>query len=288
MFGYIKPFKPELRIREYDEYQAVYCGLCNQLGKSFGIFARLTLSYDFVFLYMLICLAQGESPSFSRRRCCVNPLKKVPMCEENEAGRFSVDIAALMMYHKVLDNIQDEGLFGGVRWRFLLPFVSRAGKKAAAARPEASEVLARTMREQKLVEDGLSDSPDEACEPSASAMAAICAGFSEDAGQKRVLERLGYLTGRYVYLSDALDDLEDDLKRNRYNPLIYRYRLRGGGDFHAAREETKHSLLMTIGEMEKTCDLLAEGPYRPLIDNVVRLGLRCSVEAILSKKEKNS
>ena len=33
MFGYIKPFKPELKVREFDTYQAFYCGLCRQLCK---------------------------------------------------------------------------------------------------------------------------------------------------------------------------------------------------------------------------------------------------------------
>ena len=53
MFGYVKPYNPELRVRELEEYKAVYCGLCKQLGRSFGVFARFTLSYDFAFLAML-------------------------------------------------------------------------------------------------------------------------------------------------------------------------------------------------------------------------------------------
>ena len=53
MFGYVKPYKPELRVRELEEYKAVYCGLCRELGQSFGLFARFTLSYDFAFLAML-------------------------------------------------------------------------------------------------------------------------------------------------------------------------------------------------------------------------------------------
>lgn len=53
MFGYIKPVRSELKVREAEEYRAVYCGLCNELGKSFGLFAKMTLSYDFAFMAML-------------------------------------------------------------------------------------------------------------------------------------------------------------------------------------------------------------------------------------------
>ena len=37
VFGYLKPDKPELKIREYEEYKSVYCGLCKYLGKDYGI-----------------------------------------------------------------------------------------------------------------------------------------------------------------------------------------------------------------------------------------------------------
>ena len=53
MFGYIKPFQPELKVREAEDYKAIYCGLCKELGRSYGIFARMTLSYDFAFMAML-------------------------------------------------------------------------------------------------------------------------------------------------------------------------------------------------------------------------------------------
>ena len=53
MFGYIRAAKPEMRIKEFELYKAVYCSLCKELGKSYGFLARLTLSYDFTFLALL-------------------------------------------------------------------------------------------------------------------------------------------------------------------------------------------------------------------------------------------
>ena len=60
MFGYVKAYKPELKIAEYDTYKAVYCSLCRQLGKDYGIFAKFILSFDFVFLAMLKLGLQDE------------------------------------------------------------------------------------------------------------------------------------------------------------------------------------------------------------------------------------
>ena len=50
MLGYVTIAKGELKIKEYDTYKAIYCSLCKQLGKDYGIFAKFILSYDFVFL----------------------------------------------------------------------------------------------------------------------------------------------------------------------------------------------------------------------------------------------
>ena len=47
MFGYIKPAKAELKVKEWEAYQGIYCGLCKQLARRYGWFARMTLNYDF-------------------------------------------------------------------------------------------------------------------------------------------------------------------------------------------------------------------------------------------------
>ena len=57
MFGYIVVNKPELRIREFYQYRAYYCGLCKALQKKCGIRGQISLNYDMTFLAMLLsCL----------------------------------------------------------------------------------------------------------------------------------------------------------------------------------------------------------------------------------------
>lgn len=66
MFGYIRPFQPELRMKEYEAYKSVYCGLCKELGRRYGIFARFTLSYDFTFLAILSMAVQTNMPDLRK------------------------------------------------------------------------------------------------------------------------------------------------------------------------------------------------------------------------------
>jgi hypothetical protein len=65
LFGYITAYKPELKIREWELYQAVYCGLCRSWGETTALF-RMFLSYDFVFLALLIESANGKTRPFPR------------------------------------------------------------------------------------------------------------------------------------------------------------------------------------------------------------------------------
>ena len=54
MFGYVRPYKPELKVRDYESFRAMYCGLCRTLRKRHGVTGRLTLSYDMTFLATLL------------------------------------------------------------------------------------------------------------------------------------------------------------------------------------------------------------------------------------------
>ncbi len=67
MFGYVRIYKPELRMREYEQYRGVYCSLCKHLGSRYGAALRLTLSYDMTFLALLTMALKTEGVGFCKR-----------------------------------------------------------------------------------------------------------------------------------------------------------------------------------------------------------------------------
>jgi len=288
LFGYVKPFKPDLRVRELETYKAVYCGLCGQLGEAFGPAARLTLSYDFVFLAMLhYAVTPDARPVFERRWCFVNPYRKRLMCRPGECLAFSADTALLLLYYKLLDNMTDSKGLKRIGWGMLKPAAASAHQKAAARRPDCEALIAQTMVEQHNLERERCDSIDAACEPTAKAMAGIFTRLSPEPRQQRVLERMGYLLGRYVYLCDALDDLSGDIKTGSYNPFALRYRL----DQDAGQEQLaevyrygKDVLYLTAGEAAKAYQLLDTGLFSSILDNVFYQGLRAGADEILLRR----
>ena len=109
MFGYIRAYKPEMRVKEFEMYKTVYCSLCKKLGKNYGVLSRFTLNYDFTFLSLLELSLKPESCDVTRKHCTFNPLKKCNYCSDLSVG-FDLPAAAamIMLYYKLADNAYDE------------------------------------------------------------------------------------------------------------------------------------------------------------------------------------
>ena len=282
MFGYVKPFQPEMRLKEYDAYKSVYCGLCKELGKSYGVFSRLTLSYDFTFLAILAMSVNGATPSVGKIRCLVNPLKRCTTCYNNSTKEVAAQ-AMITLYYKALDQLSDETFLRKLPAALTLPFFRHFRNKAAAVYPVYDQLAAQMMKDQALAEEQ-GAGVDYASEPTANYLAQVCEMLTDDPVQKRVLKRFGYLLGRYVYLSDALDDLEKDEKRGRFNPFL---KDTSAADLRASGyQPCIESINGTIGELAKTFELLTLDQWKPVLSNVIYYGLSQSLHNILQKKEK--
>lgn len=278
MFGYVKPYNPEFRVRELEEYKAVYCGLCKQLGRSFGVFARFTLSYDFAFLAMLKTALDSEiCPETERCACIAHPFCKRIRVRENAAMQMAARAAMISVYYKLLDDRADEGFFRRIGAALLLPFAKRARRRALAFADGAAadEAAAKMSAAQAQLETEKCPIPDAAAEPTANFLAAVLKNCAATAEQAAVLERFGYLLGRYVYLCDALDDLEDDRRRGRYNPFLF-----AGGEAAIA---AKNALFLTTAELSDDFDLLELHRYEGILENIIRIGLRAEVIRIEKK-----
>ncbi len=285
MFGYVKPCKPEMKIKEFDTYKAVYCGLCKRLGKVYGPFARLTLSYDFTFLAMVSSGLSSEFSGFRVERCIYNPMKKKACLVPCHDLTFSASAAMVMLYYKLKDNYEDGGVKEKLQTICLMPFAKSARKKAMREYPHLEELVKKCMDSQYQVEHSDTLSIDRAAEPTASALSGICEMLSEDPVQKKVLSRLGYLLGRYVYFIDALDDLEEDIKTGSYNIFYKKFQAQGQAeDLSSMHAYARETLNLTVGQIAAAYELLDLRRYKPILDNIIYLGLHESLNQVLLKK----
>ncbi|MDR1068849.1 MAG: DUF5685 family protein, partial [Clostridiales Family XIII bacterium] len=76
MLGYIVPAKGELKVREFEIYNAYYCAVCRAVKKRYGELPRLMLSFDSAFLAMLLTAAENAEDGITEFRCAVHPWRK--------------------------------------------------------------------------------------------------------------------------------------------------------------------------------------------------------------------
>ena len=221
MFGYIRPHTPDLRVRENELYRAVYCGLCREMGKVTGQASRLTLSFDFVFLCLVRAMATGESFTSSTGTCIAHPFKKRQYIESCNALRYCAAAAAYLTEGKLRDDAADEKGFKRTAAVCLTPAASRmtrlADKNADAAglRENIREKLAKLSALEK-----------EEC-PSIDKCAEIFGELTADVfscglpeREARICAEIGRGVGKFIYVCDACDDVCDDSKKKRFNPII--------------------------------------------------------------------
>ena len=283
MFGYIRTHVPELRVREHECYRAVYCGLCREMGRCTGCLSRLTLSYDFVFLPLVRMAVTGEKPTFSPRRCAVHPLRKRPMMNGNEALAHSARCAALLNYWKVRDDRADERGFKRLRAMLVQPFMAIGRRRARRVYGQLEAQIASHLAQLSALERDNTDSADLPANAFGALLRDICA-YGLEGTQAKLAAAIGYHTGRWIYLIDALDDRAADAERGSYNPLNLMY---GTSALTAEQTETFSAhLTEELMEIESALDL-TDGDAFPegmaLLRNMLYLGMPRVAEAILQK-----
>lgn len=278
MFGYIRPLTAELRVRELEAYKAVYCGLCRRIGGRCGWLARLTLNYDFVFLAMALT-AEAQPCTLTRRRCPVHPFSKRCMCQETPALDVAADESVILTYHKLRDDVADHGFWRGLPARLAGRLLRPAYRRAARARPEFDREAVACLALLARLEKENCPSIDRPADAFARLLQAAAPATGE-ASRDRALAQLLYHVGRWIYLTDAWDDLPEDVKKGRYNPLQLRFQGEAEEHIQDVRLTLRHSRSLAASAYE----LAKAEQWDGIISNILYLGLPAVEELVLSRR----
>ncbi|MDO5477127.1 MAG: DUF5685 family protein [Eubacteriales bacterium] len=229
MFGYIVINEPELRIREHALYRSYYCGLCEDLHRSYGRAGQLTLSYDTAFLgFLLTCLYEPEDEKTSESICIAHPIHK-HTARRNYCTQYAADMTILLAWYSSRDDWEDEQKFRGLAISGLL---GGAFREVSAKYPEKAAFIASCLdRLHDIEKEKKEDSADPAGACFGDLLGEIFAVFEDE--WTVPLRQMGFYLGKYIYLLDAYDDLEKDAASGSFNPLLpVRSRMEeSGGDF---------------------------------------------------------
>ena len=283
MFGYVKIYKPELKFKEYELYRGIYCSLCKQLGKSYGLFSRFILNYDFTLLSVFLLATKEKETEFEKSHCSFCPAKKCLSCKKpDNTLEFCSAISIITAYHKVRDNYEDGSFTEKLKSFFLLPYFKSKYKKASECYPEISEEILNQMLKQKEIENKKTTSIDLAADASAKALGYIVSSqFVES--QREIAYRFGYCLGRFIYLCDAFDDLEKDKKSGSYNVFLNDNL---NINFNEIRNNYTYLLDVTADELAKSYELIKFNRFKSLLDNIIYYGLDMAINKVTRKEEK--
>lgn len=265
MFGYVRPLREELKVRDWEGYQAAYCGLCHALKEQCGTAARFVLHYDFVFLSLL--LDEGTCPvTTCKRRCAAHPLRPRGTVPATESAALCARESVILTHYKLLDDRADEGFDQALKSRLASLFLARSYRRARAALPRFDETVKSCLFELSALEKAHSPQLDRVADVFARLLAAA-APVTGDERIDRPRTQLLYQLGRWIYLADAADDLAEDRTKGRYNPIDARF----GGKPDLAYIETtmNHSLSL----MQSAFQLLPPNRWQAVMENILYLGL---------------
>ena len=265
MFGYVRPVRDELKCRDFDRYRAVYCGLCRCMKERCGWISTWFLNYDFTFLALL--LTPEEEPwAPCRKRCSVNPLLKKTVCPAGPALELAADESVVLTWWQLQDKVRDEGFWRGLPARGLALLLGRAYKRAARRCPAFDGAVGERLRELSALEREGCPSMDRTADTFARLLQAA-APSTGDPLRDRPMEELLYHLGRWIYLIDAQDDLEEDARAGRYNPVAARFGPQGDDQ---ALKQTLDQSLELMGAAFQLGDF---GCRTPVLENIIYLGL---------------
>lgn len=244
MFGFVAADAGALSEEEKERYRAVYCGLCLALRDRYGQLSRACLTYDLTF-FVLLCNSLHEPvETKGASHCVMHPAPAAPRPWARSTWTdYAADLSVALAYHKVLDDVADDGDLAARAAERLL---AGAYERARARIPEQCAEIERAMAAIRAIEGAgrnntpaLSDSTETACVSPLSADATDTAlAFDPDAAAREfgrmlgrlfahnqgfwteAMEELGRGLGRFIYLMDAAVDFNDDAASGSYNPFV--------------------------------------------------------------------
>ncbi|MBQ7924299.1 MAG: hypothetical protein IJ329_03230 [Clostridia bacterium] len=278
MFGYVHTDTPYLYIKDKTLYEAMYCGVCKGIAEVCGHAARFALSYDVTFLSVILHNILGEDVRIEKSHCMTHCIRSKMMAKTDELTRKLGALNTLLAYYKYTDDIMDEGKGRGKRFLF-----KKGYKRAKKAYPEIEDIVKKNLAKQEEVEKTQTDSIDRAADSTAKMLAQFADYALGDKASEHTYN-LFYAVGKWIYLIDALDDYEKDIKKGAYNPFYLAY----GADSRCALLKGKsgeevqfafHAIFYDIRES------LAEIPFRfnhDLSDNILLRGLPKITKNVMS------
>ena len=216
MFGYVTVNKPEMKVKDYERYRMYYCGVCHALRNTDGAMGQMSLTYDSTFAAVLLTALYEPDTKMKEAACMVHPVGKKKYLE-NEIIQYIADMNLILTYYKCLDDWADDRKFTRLCYS---SFIRKRVRKIGQVYLEKLAKIRESLRTLSACERKNVTNLDLLAGTFGDIMAEILAYKpSRGIDWSEELRRLGYQLGKFIYILDAYDDVQEDIEKNRFNPL---------------------------------------------------------------------
>lgn len=274
MFGYIIINKGDMKFKEFDVYHSYYCGLCQALKEQYGAKGQISLTYDMTFLVMLLSSLYEPETAMREVKCIAHPFEK-HLVRNNALSAYGADMNVLFTYYKCRDDWEDEHKVTRLAYGRLL---EKAYREIRSRYPEKVARIDKLMYELSSEEKKQNRDVDYMAGLFGKVMGEILAVRNDEWQEE--LYAMGSHLGKFIYLLDAYEDIEEDLKEGRYNPLAEVYK---NPDFE---EEIKTILTMIMTACCKEFEKLPIIENVEILRNILYSGVWYRYEVVRKKREK--
>lgn len=276
MFGYIVINKAEMKFKDYDVYHSYYCGLCKQLKARYGRRGQMTLSYDMTFLILLLDGLYEPDTQKIQARCGAHPLQKHSV-HKNEFTDYAAAMNLVLSYYKCKDDWLDERK---AKSRLTAGLLHSCALKVNRDYPQKVSFISSRLSRIRALELEEESSLDTMAGLFGEIMGEIFV-YRDDEWAKS-LRRFGFFLGKFIYIMDAYEDIEKDLKNGSYNPLKNVFKQDNFEDY------CRQILTMMIAECSREFEKLPILTHAEILRNILYSGVWCRFETVTKKRTAHS
>ena len=285
MNGRMRPYLPELTIRDYNTYLRYLRGVRRQLYEEYGFYACHLLRTNGVLFAILSDSLAGRAATCQRKRVPGTLVWRKLMCQ-TQGIRLAAQVEVLLGWHSLQARKYSELSFPKqVQRAFDRIFLRRSYERAVQENP-ALERLFGQEREQAVVQMNLSArNYAMAAEPMSNIYGALYSTLAtDDPSQRKSMRYIGSSIGRIFYLLDKAEQFEADRRNGRYNVFVVN-ELKGQA---SAVENARRQALAAANDLMRVYEMLDIKLNRSLLDNIMLLGLHHAVDPLEAEAEKEN
>lgn len=270
MFGYVVANNEKLSNEQLSRYHALYCGLCRKIGERHGKAATIALTYDLVFLLIVLSsVYNGNILQQKTESCVAHPVKKREFITDTFTD-YAADMNIALAYYNFLDDWQDDK---SVKSRMQAQLLGKGLQLSKELYPRQITTIEQCLHDLHEAEKRDESDPDIPANIFGALLGELFRFEETELGEK--LYDFGCALGRFIYLMDAFADLKKDIKQQKYNPLV-RY----------SREQILPMLQLQMAQCTELFNELPVDKDKDLCENILYSGVWTKAEIMKQQEAK--